>query len=193
MFADLRSSPKPREKKEKKSLSLSTDKQGAQAAEGEHMATPSVTSAVRTLDDWVTSSPTPQSRKKKHVQVEDDLPEVQEETIEIPSSPPKAPARSSATPAESRTPSPPTKPADDIEMAGTNSVLGEVPSFHPPGPSDVNSPPSFANLVNHVASESVQNSSPAVPAANLSLSKMTTVLGILGAGGDPIVLGAPAL
>lgn len=174
MFLDLRSSPKPTEKKkEKKRLSLTTDKPLSQALGEEQVATPSVTSAVRTLDDWVTSSPTPQSRKKKHVQVEEDLPEVQEEPVEIPSSPPNAATRSLSPAERSRTPSPHSISLIDVEMVGQESKGIKVPTLNSPAPTGVNSPPSFANLVDHLAAESVTNSSPAVPSARLSLSQLT--------------------
>lgn len=174
MFADLRSSPKPTEKKkEKKRLSLTTDKPLSQEPGEEQISTPSVTSAMRTLDDWVTSSPTPQSRKKKHVQAEEDLPEVEEEPVEIPSSPPNAAGRSPSPAERSRTPSPHSRSIIDVELVGQKSKGMEVPTVHPPGPSGVDSPPSFANLVDHLAAESVTNSSPAVPSARLSLSQLT--------------------
>ena len=177
MFADLRSSPKPKAKRsEKKRLSLTSDRPVSQAAEQEQPATPSVTSAVRTLDDWVTSSPTPQRRKQKHVVVEDDIVEVEEQAlVEIPSSPPKARSPSLVPAAESRTPSPRTKsPAAGIEMTTAQPKLTEVPTLHPPEPVDVDSPPSFANLVDHLAAESVTNSSPAEASASLTQLTKTT-------------------
>lgn len=177
MFADLRSSPKPKAKKlEKKRLSLTSDRPVSQAAEQEQPATPSVTSAVRTLDDWVTSSPTPQSRKQKHIVVEDDIVEVEEQApVQIPSSPPKARSPSPLPAAESRTPTPRTKsPAASIEMTTAELKLTMVPTLHPPEPVEVNSPPSFANFVDHLAAESVTNSSPAAASASLSQLTKTT-------------------
>lgn len=176
MFADLRSSPKPKANKlEKKRLSLTSDRPVSQAAEQEQPATPSVTSAVRTLDDWVTSSPTPQNRKQKHV-VEDDITEVEEqEPVDIPSSPPKARSPSPPPAAQTCTRSPKTKSAAaDAEMEVAKPKLIEVPTLHPTGPSNVDSPPSFANLVDHLAAESVTNSSPAAASASLNQLTKTT-------------------
>lgn len=177
MFADLRSSPQPKAKKsEKKSLSLTSDRPIRQAAEQEQPATPSISSAVRTLDAWVTSSPTPQNRKQKHVAVEDNIAEVEEQVpVDFPSSPPKARSPSPPPAAQTRTPSLKTKsPAPDVEMEVAQPKLTEVPTLHPPGPSNVGSPPSFANLVDHLAAESVTNSSPAAASASLSRLTKTT-------------------
>ena len=173
MFADLHSSSKTKAKKlEKKKLSLTSDRPVSQAAEQEQPATPSFASAVRTLDDWVTSSPTPQSRKQKHVVVEDDIVEVEEHAaVDIPSSPPKARSPSPVPAADARTSSPRMKsPAAVIEMASAQPNLIEVPTLHPPEPVDFDSAQSFANLVNHLAAESVTNSSPA--SASVSLSQL---------------------
>ncbi len=175
MFADLRSSPRPKPKSATKKLSLNSDLTVSNAADQEQPGTPKITKEAAE-DNFIASSPTPHREQKKDVP-DVDLPDSDDVMVDVPSSPPTAPERGPSPPpvlvpvsenvvSEKQPHREQRKDVPDVHLPHSDEVMADLPSSPPRAPERSPSPP-VAALVLEIVVPKTQPIMPAVVTNNV--------------------------